>query len=272
MDYLEIAKKIEIDGELLTKVIELIEKKKNEYLKYVDLLTDISNAEKAFVVLAELYKDDVYNNNFLAIYLLSLEKCYQMYQDKGISDEIFIETMKCFKRFIDECKVKNKISYFDRAFWTYRQTSLSLFRIGQLEYEMVVEDGVKKISIHIPSDAVLTNELIDQSINEMKKFIKNYYPEYEGKIVYCHSWLLSEKLVELLPQNSNILTFQKYFDIIEHDENALDIYEWVFKSKTTVSVDDLPSQTTLQKNMKEYLKRGNKIGNSLGVLKLERME
>lgn len=71
--------------------------------------------------------------------------------------------MKCFSRFVlENYKWTGKWS-FDRDFWVLRQLSLSLFRIGELEFETCsIDDNIAKkingnknekvIYVHIPSD------------------------------------------------------------------------------------------------------------------------
>lgn len=68
--------------------------------------------------------------------LESARRVYEKYQVMGIGEKIFFDTMKCFPRFMDEYQAQNGSRYFDRSWWTYRQTSMRLFRIGALEYEM----------------------------------------------------------------------------------------------------------------------------------------
>lgn len=75
------------------------------------------------------------------------------------SEEIFVETMKCFTRFVTEHLESYGRYGFDRGFWTVRQLSGVLFRIGELEYE-IREDA---IHLHIPSDAVLEPERLRRS-------------------------------------------------------------------------------------------------------------
>ena len=78
-----------------------------------------------------------------------------------ISEEIYIETMKCFSRFVREHKVSYGVYGFDRGFWTPHQIEGKLFRIGELEYQ--IDDEEKVISIHIPSDADLSDDRVDAS-------------------------------------------------------------------------------------------------------------
>ena len=96
--------------------------------------------------------------DILTVMMSCLCETYEVYRRMGIPDRIFVDTMKCFRRFIGEHRVSYGVYGFDRDFWTPRQISMLLFRFGELEYEMVDENGKQWISIHIPSDAVLTQK------------------------------------------------------------------------------------------------------------------
>ena len=100
-----------------------------------------------------------------------------------------------------------------------------------------------------------------------KEFISNYFPNYINKKIVCDSWLLSIELKNYLADNSRILLFQSYFEIISHDPNALDFYEWVFKCDKNTQISQLKEETSLQKKLKNALINGQKIGKSLGILK-----
>ena len=215
----------------------------------------------------EIFQEDEDKIKMLSCYLIGVSRVYDRYQEKGISDEIFTETFKCFTRFIEECKVKTGQYAFDRAFWTYRQASMVLFRIGELEYELVEEKGKKEISVHIPSDAKMSDADIDESLKKAEDFFATYYPEYAESEYICDSWLLSPKLKELLSEESNIIRFQNRFEITSEDKEAKDIFEWLFKTSEDADVATLPEDTSLQRKAKALLLQGDNIGIAVGVMK-----
>ena len=264
MEFVELLNLINLQEEVSLKVINLFNKNSDIYKDYIDNLININTSLETFVFLEEKYKEDKDNLNILCIYLLAALKTYQRYQEKGISDIIFIDTMKCFTRFIDECYLKNNKYFFDRGFWTYRQVNMSLYRIGVLEYEFMNDNT---ISIHIPSDAILTKENIDLSFKLLDEFIIKFYPEFIDKKIYCDTWLLSPNLREYLNDNSRILIFQSYFEISETDLDSLDIFEWVFKVDKSCEIVNLPTTTSLQEKLKKALLNNKKIGKALGILK-----
>ena len=210
--------------------------------------------------------DDPDGLKILTCMLHCSEKSYVMYKDKGISDKIFADTMKCFTRFIKEHNDGYGTLQFDRDWWTARHISLNLFRIGELEYEMYEKAGKRVISIHIPSDALLTEEKCSESYKMADEFFTKYYSQYSNVDFVCSSWLLSPELRKLLPETSHIRLFQDQFEIHDVNYGDMEFLQWVYK-RSDIPYDLLPEDTTLQKNIKEHLLNGGRIGSAYGVLR-----
>ena len=73
-------------------------------------------------------------------------------------------------------------------------------------------------------------------------------------------------LRELLPEGSNILRFQRRFDILRVDENSPAALEWIFPDPK-VKPEDFPEDTRLRRAAKRYLLSGGRIGWTLGKLR-----
>ena len=195
MNVIKYYKKIGLSNNVIAKVIPLLENNQEEYKKYIDRLTNRTTSEETFLKIKEDYPNDDKSFIILSIYLLASIKTFEIYKEKGISNKIFYDTIKCISRFISECFVITNEEYFDRDFWAHRQLSLKLFRVGELEYELMDD---LTISIHIPSDSNLTKKNIEKSLYLFRKFIKKHYPLYIDKTMYCDSWLLSPELKKYL--------------------------------------------------------------------------
>ena len=190
---------------------------------------------------------------------------------KGIPEEIWMETMKCFPRFISEHRRSYGRDGFDRYGWTTRQIGAKLFRIGELEYELTEDkEGRKEIGLHIPSDTKLETERMNASLEKADAFIRERFPEWAGAPKTCESWLLSPALKDLLPEGSRILRFQEAFELEEiypEDDAAL---EWVFYvaegQRKELNISRLPEDTSLQRKMKAMIMKGRKPGAAKGVL------
>ena len=199
----------------------------------------------------------------LTCMLLCAESCRAEFEQLGLSHEVFVDTMACFTRFVGE-HLKSFGRYgFDRAFWTVRQVSCMLFRMGALEYELFTEKGQKMISLHIPSDADLSLPSLRDSWCQAKKLLARF-PDYANGHWICGSWLISPDLRNFLPESSRILGFQRSFTV--HDTWVDEEFkEWVY-GRVDIPNEELPEKTSLQKNVKRFLLNGGAFRSALGVL------
>lgn len=177
------------------------------------------------------------------------------YERLGIPEDIYYDTMGCFSRFVTEHKESYGCFGFDRGFWTVRQVSCRLFRIGQLEYELVTLDSGRAVSLHIPSDTRLLTPLLRQSYLQARRLLGRVFPEYADAPMFCHSWLLSPTLAELLPPQSNILAFQRSFDVTAFPAVSMQFLQWIVKDPA-LPPERFPEDTGLQRKLKAFLLSG----------------
>ena len=227
-----------------------------------DLMTDDALVQNLDKFILSAVGEDTDGIKTLWEELNIARQSFEEYRQKGISLDIFTNTMKFCTRFLPDYHKTYSCYRVVWGWWFPRQLSLREFRIGALEYEFSEE---KCIQIHIPSDADLTRQAVLESISEFKRFCKQYYPEWDGQEMHCGSWLLSPALKNILSDKSNILSFQKLFDVVETDEESMAVLDWVFPGFDEIS-DKLPENTSLQGNMKRYLPEGKKIGWTKGIL------
>ena len=267
MDLYELYDLIDLQTEMIQKlklVGEKIDLKQIDF--YLKQLMDRETAVESYRHLKTLLEEDKDNIKMLYCQLECARRVFDQYQKKHIKDTIYRDTMKCFSRFIEECKKKNGRMFFDRDWWTYRQISMSLFRIGELEYEFQKYEGENVIAIHIPSDANLSKGAVDASMKQAEIFFQNYYHDYKYEKYSCDSWLLSPRLKPLLSRKSNILSFQNRFHIVRENNEDKGYIEWLFQVPIDTNYKDLPAKTDLQKKVKEILLNGGNIGSAYGII------
>lgn len=232
----------------------------------LEQLQDIRTAPEAYEHLQKHFQTDEDNLRMLFCQLECACRIYGRYQEMHIDDSIYRDTMKCFSRFLAECRQKNGRMFFDRGWWTYRQISMSLFRIGALEYEFPPAEERGCIAVHIPSDADLSETSVDISLAKADTFFRIKYPDYKYDRYVCDSWLMSPALSSLLPEDSNIISFQRRFSITGACDDDSGCLEWLFRSPRTIDFESLPEDTRLQKKAKALLLSGGHIGAANGTL------
>lgn len=189
------------------------------------------------------------------------------YDRLGISEEIYVSTMAAFSRFVRENRESYGFYGFNRSWWTTRQVSAKLFRIGQLEYELTTLRGEAIVSLHIPTDVDLRPEVLRPSLKEGLEEFYRLFPAYRGKPVYCHSWLLSPMLKDFLPEGSHILRFQELFTVTQDTVPGKDVLLWVFKNPK-LPPEDYPEDTSLQRKLKAFFLDGGQFLEGAGFLRL----
>jgi hypothetical protein len=242
--------------------------------EHLNKLFSLETGDEAYKNIVKL-KENEHGLKPLAIYLAAALKTWEFYEKLGIPRIIYTDTMKMFSRFVYEHFETYNFYGFDRDFWIYRILSASLFRLGTLEFEMkkcadddrlkgYAEKGDKIISVHIPSDAVMTRENLNNSYKMSEDFFAKYFPEYGGKIACCSTWLLDPVLKDLLPKESKILEFQSDYKITDKSPDESGFIMWVYKKKFE-NFNLLPENTSLQRNMKKHLLSGGVISLATGI-------
>lgn len=224
-------------------------------------------AIKAYIALSEIVGDEFPSIKMLCCYLRAALITYENYQKLGIDDEIYIETMKFFTRFIGECLERRGKLGFDRAAWSQRHLNLSIVRIGTLEYEFKDAEDKKVVSVHIPSGADLSFDSLKASFVAARKFIKEKMPEFADAPFVCGTWLLFDRLKDFLNPNSKILQFQSCFDIEKQYETGGASLSFIFQKADCSDYNALPEKTSLQRKLKEFLLSGGVITSGYGVVK-----
>jgi len=221
--------------------------------------------EKAIEGLTEFLAPDEKGLRLLTCQLHAACNTYEKYKDMGISEDIFIETMKFFSRFL-YCykKIYGEYKYV-WGWWAVRQISMQEFRIGDLEYEMTIQDDKKLISIHIPSDAHMATSNLRKSYLDARNFFEKYYPDFAKADMICGSWLLAPALKKLLPDNSRIIQFQNSFVLTSQENDSPGFLDWIY-GRRDIPFENLPEETSLQRKLKHYLLNGGKVEWANGTL------
>lgn len=273
-EIINLCEKIDMPKQATDEVLYLIDSydfKKAE--PFFDLLFDVKTGGQAVENFNKLFEgNEKAKFLWLTISLVACLNTKDNYKAMGISDKIFYDTMGCFSRFVKEHKESYLVYGYDRQFWSYRQLSQTLYRIGELEFELLTREnddfinediGLKKgdniISVHIPSDAKINKENCKKSYKMAVEFFNKFYPNFNYQFFWCKTWLLSPYLKDILPQTSNILQFQSDYTVINIDKESESYKLWVFKN-SNLTVENFPEDTSLQRNIKKHILNGGVIG------------
>ena len=224
----------------------------------------------------DLQLNSQFNGKNLIMFLYFCEELSRRYDAAGISQDILMATIGDFVINVErEYSTSGKIGIANTKFLE-NHLSMRLFRLGRLQFCMdeaprdVPEKGIKKgdniIDVHIPAGESLSMEQCKKEFAWSKEFFEKYFPEFEYEYYACFSWMLDKNLKNFLNENSNILRFQKFFEVVyEWEYDSILHFLFKFGIESREELRDLPAETSLAKKIKEYALAGGKLYNNLGV-------
>lgn len=215
-----------------------------------------------------------YREKVLQLFLTLATHTYKRYDELGIEEQVFIDTMKDITIWAENCYKQCGIYGIQQHRWLQNHIDMKLFRLGRLQFEpisvdrdievdMPVAKGCIALNVHIPQGEPLTYEACQASYQEAQKFFRGM-----TKVYLCHSWLLQPILSEILPVDSNIVRFQSDYKIYEIDHNDRQCEERVF-GRELDQPKDYEAHTSLQKSVKKVLVSGRKMGTAYGIFQLD---
>ncbi len=265
---LDLARKIALSEELVKKIEEL-NQKESEKIK--------STAERclsdSFAILGK--RDLLFR---LAVILFLAVKVRERYDQAGISEEIYYDTMSDIKIWAEKSGGKGLKNYS----WLKNHVNFELFRLGRLQFQLYecknrtllynklpFNYGDKVIYVHIPEGEKLLKEKCEASFKKANEFFNSYFPGFNYSYYFCESWLLYEGNREFMAKESNIVSFISLFNhaySVKFEEQAI---ERIF-GKRRILKKSYPEETALQKRAKKYMQGRNRLGIGIGFIEKER--
>lgn len=249
----------------------------------VERLKEVKVTEKEYMRGRNLFQCDIkafysmvlerdnFRMQFLYYFCRMACEVYEKYCENGIGEEIYWDTFRDITFWCENCLKEFGEYGIDQYDWFFRHIEMKIFRLGRLEFEMMpsewdleYEGGrIRKedpvINIHIPQGEKLDVSACAESFKRGRAFWGEEYP------CICHSWLLYPGLTNVLKPGSNILKFQKLFQVVSVDYIEREA-EWRIFTKVRENPAEYPEETSLQRSAKKYLMDGKRLGNGIGVL------
>ncbi len=213
----------------------------------------------------------------LVFLLTCAEHMRKLYEQRGYSESLYRDALADVGVKATECKkVYGIVGIF--VLWWYPQLFTGRrFILGRLEYEEfefhfdayrdILKKGDRVLKCHIPSSGSLPQESVVDSL----KRAYDFYPEirYNGILpVYCHSWLLYPPTAALYKPGSNLDGFFRDFEVLSEETEDIGVNFWrVFNRPWTEgALANAPEDTSMQRNFKQYLLNGGKMGCGEAIL------
>ncbi|WP_217595648.1 acyltransferase domain-containing protein [Cohnella sp. GbtcB17] len=222
-------------------------------------------------MLASVRQRADYRPFLLHFFMKMAVDAYEEYRLREIPNEVYVDTFSDIRIWSDVCNSAYGEYGIEESGWLQQHVRLALFRLGRLQFqpialvrELAARDrkfakGELVLNVHIPAGEPLEPLAALASFSRARVFFRGVPP-----VFVCHSWLLYPGLDRVLAPDSNIMQFQRLFEIYGLDETSRQAEERIFGAPQ----DDpaaYDEQTGLQRRAKAYLIAGGRLGAGLGI-------
>ena len=204
----------------------------------------------------------------------------QSYRERGISGEIFWNTMGDLRCKLYECMAVKGCCGTFVASWYDGFFKVKRFALGRLQFEkreaperlvgyseagITIDSGDTLINMHIPSNGPLTREKRLDSYRRAYEFFRE--EQRDGKMVFiCSSWLLYPPYEKVFGEGANTVDFMHDFTKIFREDSDRFNDAWrVFGADADREPKDLPRNTRMRRALADWMEAGGTAGSGLGV-------
>lgn len=214
----------------------------------------------------------------LYLYLRFCEYTLDKFREMGIEAAALYEAMTDMTKKCEVQKAANGIYGIpqnDQRAWLRYHINGVMFQFGRLQFQKAVSEydleieGMKVAKgdlcfyVHIPRSTPLTQEACMASYKEALAFARKHFG-VDKMVCFCYSWTLQPWLLDKLDAQTNIIKYQKSYEIIETIESLPHMFPFIFP-KEYDNLDDYPVDTTLRRAAIERRRKGGIIGYGVGV-------
>ncbi len=137
------------------------------------------------------------------------------------------------------------------------------------QYRLAAQSGDIVLSVHIPRGTDISPQNAAKSLSAAFKDAAKYYPEYNFKALYCHSWLLDPVFNDILKPGSKIPQFGNLFTRYPTKSTGKEVFGFVFRRP--MPLEALPENTSLERALKQHYINGNYILAYSGIVLPEQL-
>jgi hypothetical protein len=214
------------------------------------------------------------------VYLAATPAIRAWHTQRGVPDAVSWDTLADLGRHIALARGRNGRPGLDTQWWLTLHFRGALFALGRLQFNPfrlstgpagplfwysapdvarmgpAFAPGAPALGVHIPDSGPLLPADCSASFAAADTFFPTHFPEHATRLAVCTSWLLDDQLTEYLPEDSNIIRFQRRFELVpgvrESDSSA---FHFVF-GKSVEAARGIQPSTTLEHALVDHLAAG----------------
>jgi len=144
--------------------------------------------------------------------------------------------------------------------WVHRHDDF----LRAAEWEPILQPGDWVLDVHIPRNDPFDAETCRASHALAVDFFNRVFPSRPHKALYCHTWIFTPQLQQMLPPTSHLVKFQREFYLFPLPGTVA--YLWTFVFGRYPDPQTAPRDTSLRRAVLDRLAAGNPIFDVAGLM------
>jgi hypothetical protein len=226
------------------------------------------------------------------VFLAAAGDVHRWHSERGIADGVSWSTLADLGRHVGRYRRRNGATGLDSQFWLGLHFRGALYTLGRLQFTPYLlrtgmagplfwyegeaaeargpgfQPGDPALGVHVPAGTPLAPAACDGSFETAGTFFRRHLPAHASRLVTCTSWLLDAQLAGYLAPTSNVVRFQRRFELVpgarEEDD---EVFRFVF-DRVPRSPDDLSPRTELERVLVRHVREGGHWHMRTGWLEL----
>ncbi|MGC8511110.1 MAG: acyltransferase domain-containing protein [Acidimicrobiales bacterium] len=156
----------------------------------------------------------------------------------GVGASVVADTLGALARHAALHQRRRGVTGVDAAWWMVPILRGVLVQVGSLQYHRVrlgvgslsprpwysdaearrrgaaFETGAESIGLHVPDRTDLSPRAVDASLAAARRELGRLWPSAGARVATCQSWLLDDRLVELVGPTSRLVAFARRFALV----------------------------------------------------------
>jgi hypothetical protein len=216
------------------------------------------------------------------LFLAALPHTIAWHRSRGIPEEISWASLADLGRHMALHRRMFNTAGVDAFWWITFCLRAELYDLGRLQYNLFTlgqgdesppwyppdeaerlgpgfREGDSCLGIHIPESGPLTPEACGESLEMARGFFEEFFPtRADRRLATCWSWLLDDQLEDWLPADSNIVQFQRRFELVPGWSESDLLLSFVFRRPDIGDIDSLPQRSTLERAAVALVRAGGR--------------
>lgn len=204
--------------------------------------------------------------------VLALGPMHARHQHAGIPEHLSQATGRDIALWISEHQRRHGVWGLSETGWIRHHLAGRLLSLGRLQFMRASCDlplrpsdplrtGDPVLEVHIPAGAPLDPGACQASLTMARRL----YADRDWRGFTCQSWLLGPRLAEILPAESNILTFQRWFQPLPCAMDDRQTIERIFGA-WPLDPERAPRTTRLQRAVLAFYADGGRLDGGAGFI------